>query len=165
MVDLLDDKEKVLIPNELLPPKYQNKGYRMSSDGSVYGVYGKKLRPNDYSPNGFNHPMLFNRNLWYIRAAMFVPNPNNYSRVVEIDNEVHWLSEKKYREMVAKYLGREVVERKPLKDWGGVLIEMLEKGTRIADVAKALGYSRAAIYKYLEKNNYEYKNRRLKKRE
>lgn len=137
----------------------------MSSDGFVYGVFGKKLKPNDYSANGFNHPLLFNRNLWFIRATMFVPNPNNYKRVVLIDDDVHWVSEKKYREMVNHYLGREAVERNPLNDMGKELIKMLEKGARIADAAKALGYSRAAIYKYLEKNNYEYKNRKLKRRD
>ncbi len=159
------DKEKILIPDELLPPKFRGKGYKMSRDGDVYGVYGKKLRPNDYSANGFHHPMLFNRNLWYIRATMFVPNPNNYSRVVLIDDEVHWISEKKYREMVDFYLGREVVRRIPLNEMGEVLMKMLEKGAKIADIARALGYSRAAIYKYLEKNNYEYKNQKLRRRD
>ncbi|QEG09171.1 HNH endonuclease [Vibrio phage Phriendly] len=161
---MLVPKEKKLIPNELLPPKYQNKGYRMSPNGDVYGVFGKKLKPNDWSPNGFNHPLLFNRNLWYIRATMFVPNPENHKRVVLIGDDVHWLSEKKYREMVNHYLGREAVERVPLKDRGEVLDEMLEKGAKIADIARALGYSRAAIYKYLEKNNYEYKNQKLKRK-
>lgn len=145
--------EKVLIPDELLPKKHQGKGYRIrEEDGKVFGVRGHALTLHTFSPNGFNHPILLDRNVWWLRAKMFLPNPDNHSKVIEEDGKVRWLSDDEYEELVHKYNPR--LKAGIAKGYAGLWKEITDKyldGATQTELSEEYGCCRKTVYNILKR--------------
>ncbi len=93
------EPNKKPIPDYLLPEKYRGKGYTITDDCKAYGLIGTQLIPQE-SPTGLGHPIILNRNLWYMYAVMYIPNPDGLKHVVQKDDgEVVWITYDIYRKM------------------------------------------------------------------